>query len=494
LGSKIVIIFGAEDFMKQRLYRMEYLFLFFIFFSYLSFAGDLKKKSEAVTSIEKHKAELITLSDQIWAFAETALRETKSSKLLADYAEQQGFKVERGVAGMPTAFVATYGEGKPIIGILGEFDALPGISQKASPVKDPYEAGAAGHGCGHNLFGAGSLGAAVAIKELIAAGKLKGTIRFYGTPAEESVGGKIYMARDGLFNDLDVCLAWHPDEKTKADVQSSQALVDFIVEFHGKAAHAAFDPWNGRSAVDGLELFTHGLNMLREHVKPSVRIHYAIQKGGDVPNVIPEYAKIWCWVRDSKRTGVEEVLARVREIAKGAAMMAGVESKLTVQTGDYEMLVNMAGAKLLQANLTWLGPIQYTEEEQTFARAIQRETGVEEKGLNGAIQPLEEPKPDPPGGSTDVADVSWIVPTLHVSVTTAAEGAPWHAWPVVACGGMSIGHKGMLHAAKILAATMVDLFEDAKTREAIQAEFKEKTKGHIYKPYIPDGPPPVPAN
>jgi aminobenzoyl-glutamate utilization protein B len=485
------IFFGAEDFMKRRLYRGTNLFFFFLMFSFLSTAGDLKKKSDAATSIEKHKSELINLSDQIWALAETALKENKSSKLLADYAEQQGFKVERGVAGMPTAFVATYGEGKPTIGILGEFDALPGISQKAASVKEAYETGAAGHGCGHNLFGAGSLGAAIAIKELMAAGKLKGTIRFYGTPAEESVGGKIYMARDGLFNDLDVCLAWHPDEKTKADVQSSQALVDFIVEFHGKAAHAAFDPWNGRSAVDGLELFTHGLNMLREHVKPSVRIHYTIQKGGDVPNVIPEYAKIWCWVRDSKRSGVEEVLSRVREIAKGAAMMAGVESKLTIQTGDYEMLVNMNGAKLLQTNLTWLGPIKYTEEEQNFARAIQRATGIEEKGLNGAVQPLEEPKPDPPGGSTDVADVSWIVPTLHVSVTTAAEGAPWHAWPVVACGGMSIGHKGMLHAAKVLAATMVDLFEDAKTREAIQAEFKEETKGHIYKPYIPDGPPPA---
>jgi len=481
--------------MKRRQYHPTRLFFIFILLSFLpSAAGDLKKKSAAAASIEKHQPELINLSDQIWALAETALKENKSSKLLADYAEQQGFKVERGVAGMPTAFVATYGEGKPIIGILGEFDALPGISQKASPVKEVYEAGAAGHGCGHNLFGAGSLGAALAIKELIAAGKLKGTIRFYGTPAEESVGGKIYMARDGLFNELDVCLAWHPDEKTRADVQSSQALVDFIVEFHGKAAHAAFDPWNGRSAVDGLELFTHGLNMLREHVKPSVRIHYTIQKGGDVPNVIPEYAKIWCWVRDSKRSGVEDVLTRVREIAKGAAMMAGVESKLTIQTGDYEMLVNMAGAKLLQANLTWLGPIQYAEEEQAFARAIQRATDVEEKGLNGAIQPLEEPKPDPPGGSTDVADVSWIVPTMHVSVTTAAEGAPWHAWPVVACGGMSIGHKGMLHAAKVLAATMVDLFEDAKTREVIQAEFKEKTKSHVYKPYIPDGPPPVPAN
>jgi aminobenzoyl-glutamate utilization protein B len=454
---------------------------------------DMKKKNEALATLARRQAEMIELSDRIWAYAETALKETRSSKALADCAERYGFKVERGVAGLPTAFIASFGEGKPIIGVLGEYDALPGISQKAQAEKEAYEAGAPGHGCGHNLFGVASLGAAIAIKELIASGKLQGTIRFYGTPAEESVGGKIYMARAGLFNGLDVCLAWHPDEKTRADVQGSQAMVDFIVEFKGKAAHAAYDPWNGRSAVDGLELFTHGLNMLREHVRPSVRMHYTIVKGGDVPNVVPEYAKIWCWVRDSKRAGVEEVLARVRQIAEGAGMIAGVEAKLTIQTGDYEMLVNMAGARLLHENLMWLGPIQYTAEEQNFARAIQRATGVEEKGLNGAVQPLEEPKPDPPGGSTDVADVSWIVPTLHVSVTTGPEGAPWHAWPVVACAGMSIGHKGMMHAAKTLAATMIDLFENEKTRSAIRSEFEKQTLGHVYKPYIPAGAPPIPT-
>ncbi len=456
------------------------------------FGGDIKKKEEVVASVERHKAELTGLSDQIWAFAETALRETRSSKVLADYAEKQGFEVKRNVSGMPTAFVASYGEGRPLIGILGEFDALPGISQKASTTKEPLEAGAPGHGCGHNLFGAASLGAAVAIKELIAAGKLKGTIRFYGTPAEEDVGGKVYMARDGLFNDLDVCLAWHPDDRTRADTQSSQAIVTFTVEFKGKAAHAAADPWNGRSALAGLEFFTTGLNRMREFVKPSVRMHYTVQKGGDVPNVVPEYARVLVWLRDSKRTGVEELLARVRKIAEGAALMAEVESKLSLAGGDYELLVNMAGARLIHSNLTWLGPIQYTNEEQEFARAIQRTTGVEVRGLNGAIQPLEEPKGEPSGGSTDVADVSWIVPTLHLSVTTAPEGAPWHAWPVVACGGMSIGHKGLAQAAKALATTMVDLFEDAKTREAIQAEFKSQTKGHVYKPYIPEGPPPVP--
>lgn len=460
-------------------------------FSLSATATDVNKKEEAVASIEKRKAEMIKLSDQIWAFAETALREHKSSKALADYAEQQGFKVERGVAGMPTAFIATYGQGQPVIGILGEFDALPGISQKVSPVKEPLEAGAPGHGCGHNLFGVASLGAAIAVKELMAAGKLKGTIRFYGTPAEESVYGKVYMARDGLFKDLDVCLAWHPASETRADVDSTQALVDFIVEFKGKTAHAAFDPWNGRSAADGAEAFTHGVNLLREHIRPTARIHYVVVKSGDVPNVVPEYAKVWCWARDSKRAGVEPILQRLREIADGAGRIAGVESKFTVQTGCYEILVNLAGAKLLQQNLEWLGPIKYTEQEQEFARAIQRATGTEQKGLNGEIKPLETPKPNPPGGSTDVGDVSWVVPTLHLSVTTAPESA-WHAWPVVACGGMSIGHKGMIHAAKTLTATMVDLFEDARQREAIQAEFKEKTKGFVYKPYISDGPPPVP--
>lgn len=472
--------------------RRNVIFLILILFviSSMARAASVKKKQEAAAAVETHKSELISLSDQIWAFAETALRETKSAQALADYAERQGFRVQRGVAAMPTAFVATFGEGRPIIGILGEYDALPGLSQKASPLKEALETGAAGHGCGHNLFGAASLGAALAIKELIASGKLNGTIRFYGTPAEEAVGGKVYMARDGLFNDLDVCLAWHPDTETRADTESSQAVIDFIVEFHGKAAHAAFDPWNGRSAVDGLELFTHSLNMLREHIKPSTRIHYTIVKGGDVPNVIPEYAKLWCWVRDWQRSEVEAVMERVRQMAQGAAMMAGVESKLTVQSGDYELLINMTGAKLLYDNSVTLGPMTYTAEEQEFARALQRASGVAENGLSGVVQPFD--KQEPAGGSTDVGDVSWVVPTLHLSVTTAPLGVPWHAWPVVAAGGMSIGHKGMIYAAKALAATMVDLFDDANTRAAIQAEFKEKTQGHVFKPYIPDGPPPVP--
>lgn len=453
-----------------------------------------RRKQEAVAAVERQRAPMVRMSDDVWRFAETALREHRSAKTLADYAEQQGFRVERGVAEMPTAFMASYGEGRPVIGILGEYDALPGISQKAVPQKEALQAGAPGHGCGHNLFGAASLGAAVAIKEMIAAGKLKGTVRYYGTPAEESIGGKIYMLRAGLIKDSDVVLVWHPSDRTLVDIEGAQANVQFFVEFNGKTAHAAADPWNGRSAVDAMELFTHGVNMLREHVKPTVRMHYALQRGGDVPNVVADYARVWMWVRDSKRAGAEEVYGRVQEIARGAAMMAGVESKVILQSGYSDMNFNVTGLKLMQANLEWLGAISYSAEEEEFARTLQRVTGKEEKGIVSAVEPWKDPLPDPPGGSTDVGDVSWNVPTLHFYLATTPRGIPWHAWPVVASGGMSIGHKGMMQAAKALAATAVDLFEDAALREAIRKEFAEKTKGHEYKPYIPAGPPPVPKD
>ncbi len=480
--------------MKKYLPRAAAALAGLLIVSQLAAGASIKKKEEAVASIERHKTEIIALSDQVWAFAETALLEVRSAEALAAYAEKQGFKVERGIAGLPTAFVASYGEGKPVIGILGEYDALPGLSQKALASKEVLEAGAPGHGCGHNLLGTAALGAALAVKDLMAAGKLKGTIKFYGTPAEEAVGGKIYMVRDGVFKDLDVCLNWHPGDKTQVAVDSSQAIIDFIVEFSGRTAHAAADPWNGRSAVAALEFFTTGLNRMREFVRPTVRMHYSILSGGDVPNVVPAYAKLWCWLRDSKGAGVEHLLARVRKIAEGAALMAESEAKITVQGGDWETLVNMAGAKVVFANLEWLGPVPFTAEEQEFAKEIQRATGVEPKGLDGKVQPWAAPKSDPEGGSTDVGDVSWVVPMLGLSVTTAPLDAPWHAWPTVACSGMSIGHKGLVYAAKVLAATMVDLYEDAKTVQAIQAEFKEKTKGIVYKPFIPDGPPPLPKH
>jgi len=463
--------------------------------SSMALAGEASPaKQAAVAAIDRQQPELTRMSDQIWAFAETALRETQSAALLADYAEAQGFEVERGVAEMPTAFIATYGSGSPVIGIMGEYDALPGISQKAQPKQEALEEGAGGHGCGHNLFGTASLAAAVAIKDLIAAGELDGTIRFYGTPAEEAIGGKLYMIRAGLFDDVDVALAWHPGDEISADTDSSQALADFVVEFRGKTAHAAADPWNGRSALDGVEIFTHGINLMREHVRPTARMHYVVVEGGNVPNVVPDYAKVWCWVRDTEHNGVDDLLERARAIAEGAALATGTESTFTVQSGDYEMLPNFEGAKLVHDNFTWLGPLEFTAEEQAFAKEIQRETGVEPLGLKGEIKPLDL-KPGPPdGGSTDVADVSWNVPTIHLSVTTAAFEAPWHAWPVVAAGGTSIGHKGMNYAAKALASTMVDLYENPEARTAMKKEFEEKTKDFVYKPYIPEGPPPVPAD
>ena len=341
----------------------------------------------------------------------------------------------------------------------------------------PSTPGGAGHGCGHNLLGAAALGAAVAVKQQMATGRLKGTVRFYGCPAEETLVGKLYMARAGVFDDLDVALAWHPGDRTAADTEGTRAQVDIRVDFRGRAAHAASNPWAGRSALDALELFTHGLNLMREHVKPSVRMHYVITQGGKVPNIVPDYAQLWCWVRDSQRGGVDEVLGRLRKVADGAGLMAEVEAKLTVQGGVPEMLVNEAGARLLQANLERLGPVEFTAPEQQFAREVQRACGVEPKGLDGSIQPLRPQPPDPTLGSTDVAAVSWSVPTLNLRVTTVPAGVPGHAWPVVACSGTSMGHRGMIHAAMILAATAVNLFEDEPARQAIRAEFRRKTRG-----------------
>jgi aminobenzoyl-glutamate utilization protein B len=453
-----------------------------------------ENKQEILKSVEKHETKLIEISDAIWANAEIAFQENQSSKLLADYAESNGFKVDRGVAGMPTAFVATYGSGKPVISVLGEFDALPGISQKAEPTKSPLNEGAAGHGCGHNLFGAASLGSAIAIKELMEKGKIKGTIKFLGTPAEEKFFGKLWMAEAGLWDDVDVNMSWHPSAEMKADVQSSLALVDFIVEFHGQAAHASADPWNGRSASDALELYTTGINYYREHIQPTVRIHYHIQDGGQVVNVVPDYSKLWVRVRNTDRKGMMPVYEQVMKMAEGAAIMANVTHEVSLVSGLYEVLVNRRGGEIMQQNLELLGPIKYSETEIAFGKKIQEETGKPQVGMDSEIKPLEATKEHPGGGSTDVGDVSWNVANINLGVTTAPKDTPWHSWAVVACGGMSIGHKGMVYASKALAFTMVDLFENPKMVEEVKAEYKERKGDHKYKAMIPEGPPPISSN
>ena len=456
--------------------------------------GLSENKQAIMASVAKHQKKLIEISDAIWANAELAFQETKSSKILADYAEANGFKVEKNIGGMPTAFVATYGSGEPVISILGEFDALPGISQKAQPTKEPLEAGAGGHGCGHNMFGTASLGAAIAIKELMEAGKISGTVKFMGTPAEEKFFGKLWMIEAGAWDGVDVNISWHPSANTEADVQSSLALVDFMVEFYGQAAHAAADPWNGRSASDALELYTQGINYYREHVKPTVRMHYHIQDGGQVVNVVPDYSRLWVRVRNSDRAGMMPVYEQVMKMAEGAAIMANVEYKVSLISGIHEVLVNRTGGAIMQKNLELLGPIEYTQEEIAFGKKIQEMTGKPQVGMDSKISPLLETRENPGGGSTDVGDVSWNVANINLGVTVAPKGTPWHSWAVVACGGMSIGHKGMLQATRAMAMTMVDLFEDPEKVEAVKAEFVERKGDYEYKALIPDGPPPIGQN
>ncbi len=299
------------------------------------------------------------------------------------------------------------------------------------------------------------------------------------------------MVREGLWDDVDVNLSWHPADHIEADVQSSLSLVDFIVEFYGQAAHASADPWNGRSAADGLELYTTGINYYREHVRPTTRMHYHIQDGGQVVNVVPDYARLWVRVRDPKRSEMTRVYERVKEMAKGAAIMADVDYKISLVSGIYEVLVNRTGGEAMQKNLELLGPISYTEEEVAYGKKIQEATGKPQVGMDSEIRPLEETQESPGGGSTDVGDVSWNVPNINLSVTTAPKDTPWHSWAVVACGGMSIGHKGMLYAAKALGLTMVDLYKDPKLVDKIKKEYRERKGDVTYEPMIPEGPPPI---
>jgi aminobenzoyl-glutamate utilization protein B len=445
-------------------------------------------KNEIQQSIDKQKTNLIKTSDAIWEFAETSLVEFESSKVLMDYARKNGFDVKPGVAGIKTAFTASYGQGRPIIGILGEFDANAGISQKLQPKKESRVPGAAGHGCGHNLFGTASLGAAVAIKEQIEKGNIKGTVIFYGTPAEETIFAKVWMVREGLFDNLDVCMDWHPGDNIESGTQSSKSLVDFRVKFYGNSSHASSDPWNGVSAVDALELYANGLNYYREHIKPTSRIHYQIEKAGDVVNVVPDYAQIWTRLRENDRANVDVLYERALKIAKGAALMTGTKYETKLISGIYEIQVNRTGANIMHDNLKLLGEIEYSESEIKYANTILRETGKPEKGIDGKVYPLQETMPAQ-GGSTDVGDVSQVVPVIRMSATTASSGGPWHSWAVVACTGMSIGHKGMIYASKALAMTMADLYESPKLIEDVKRDFRENRKYDKYDPRILPGPP-----
>ena len=445
-------------------------------------------KNEIKSSVENQRNALIKVSDAIWEAAETSLEEFESSKLLKDYARQNGFEITENVANIPTAFMAKYGSGKPVIGILGEFDANAGISQKRQPTKEARIDGGAGHGCGHNLFGTASLGAAIAIKEQIEKGSLKGTVIFYGTPAEETIFAKVWMVRAGVFDQLDVCMDWHPGDTVISGTETSKALVDFRVMFNGETSHASADPWNGRSAVDALELYTTGLNYYREHILPTSRIHYQIEKAGNVVNVVPDKAQIWTRLRENSVEKVDIMYERALDIAKAAALMTGTTYETKLISGIYEILVNRTGAEIMQKNLEALGEISYTAKEVEYANTILKEAGKPQIGIDGKVKPLQETLPAQ-GGSTDVGDVSQVVPTIRMSATVAAKNGPWHSWAVVACTGMSIGHKGMIYAAKALSMTMADLYKNPKLIEAVKEDYKINKKPAPYKPRILPGPP-----
>ena len=443
-------------------------------------------KRAAIQWVDSNRDLLASLNDRVWSFAELALQEFKSSALLAKELERNGFKVTRGVSDMPTAFVAESGSGRPIIGILAEYDALPTLSQKAVSTKETVRAGEPGHGCGHSVFGTGSVGAALALKHVMQVQGIPGTIRLYGTPAEENYSGKTYMARDGWFDDLDVALHWHPGSLTKVGLGSSNAMNGVQIEFYGKTAHAAGSPWSGQSALDAVELLNIAMNYLREHMKITARVHYVTTHGGGAANVVPEYARVWYMVRDKERQGVDYLHERLLECARAAAMMTRTTFKVTILEGVWNMLINESGSKVMYRNLLLMGPPPFGEAEQNFARAIQKGLGLEEKGMSSQIEPLRRPATFTGSGSTDVSDVSWITPTIGLGVALAPLGTPGHHWSTVACGGMSIGHKSLVVAAKTLAATALDLLQKPALLEEVQAEWKESTQGIQYKSAIPE--------
>ncbi len=453
-------------------------------------------KKEAIEWVGLNKNMLDKISLEIWNHPEIAFAEYKSSKLLSDKLRENGFKIESPVGDEPTAFVATYGSGKPVIGILAEYDALPGLSQKAYVTqKEPLIAGAAGQGCGHNLFGAAGVGAALAAKSVMAKHNLKGTIKLFGCPAEEVLAGKVYMAKAGVFDGLDVCFDWHPGDRNLVSFNTGLALNNFLVTFHGKTAHAAGDPWDGRSALDGVELMDVGVNFLREHVKPEARMHYVIKDGGKAPNVVPDYAQVWYFVRDVDRKSVDQLYQRVLKIAQGAATMTETTYDVNLITGVYNLLRNDALSETLDKNLKLVGTPQFTQEEQTFAKELQKTLGKEQDGLSTKIEKYTDTISDEPigGGSTDVGDVSWIVPVASLRIACWPRHTPGHSWGAVTCTGSSIGLKGMAVTSKVIAASVIDVLMDPSIAERAQTEFKEKTKGFVYKSAIPkEQKPPLP--
>lgn len=463
--------------------------------------------AELFETIESERERLEELTQEIWETPELGLHETESAAVLVETLEDEGFDVETGVGGMPTAFVAEYGEGGPRVGILGEYDALPGLSQDRTTDRKPIEAGGPGHGCGHNLYGVGAVGAAIGVARAIDRGDVDGTIVCYGCPAEETLIGKTYMARAGVFDDLDAALTWHPGDVTRPWTSSSNAMNSIMFNFEGTAAHAAGSPESGRSAADAVQLLNIGVEHMREHMIDDARIHYTVTNGGQAPNVVPADASVWYYVRAPTRDDVDRLTEWVRDIANGAAVMAGVDVNERFLTGCYDYLANEPVTDALWENLDELGRVGYDSEDEAFAAELQETISEENRQAQLGRYPTElreriedevlfdEPVPaiddgDRLNGSTEVGDVSWITPTAQIWVAAWPVGTPGHTWQIVAANG-DYARKAAVYAAKAMGGAAADLMNDPERLERAREEFEAATGGREYEtPLPPEAEPP----
>jgi aminobenzoyl-glutamate utilization protein B len=444
-------------------------------------------KSQVTKELDGKYSQYRDIALHIWNFAELGYKETQSSALLRKTLTENGFEVKPSVAGIPTSFVATYGSGKPIIAILAEYDALPGLAQEAVPERKAIEGKPGGHGCGHHLFGTASVAAGIEIKKLLESKKLVGTIRVYGTPAEEGGSGKVYMVREGLFSDVDAVIHWHPGSENAVTMMSALANKSAKFRFYGLSAHAAASPDKGRSALDAVESMNYMVNMMREHVPQETRIHYVITDGGKAPNVIPDYAEVYYYVRHPKREIVVPVFDRVVNAAKGAALGTDTKVEFEIIGGTHDLLINRTLAEVMQKNLDKVGGVTYTDQEVEFGKKIQSSYNFTVPAIEnaGKVVPLKIEK-DAGGGSTDVGDVSYAVPTVGLRSATWIPGTPAHSWQAVACGGTEIGTKGMMVAAKTMALTAIDLFKDTAILSRAKEEFTRDVGEYKYRALLGD--------
>ncbi len=447
------------------------------------FVGSARaEKPDVVKSVVSRESETWTIARQIWEFAEPGYQEVRSSKLLADRLEKSGFRVERGVAEIPTAFVASFGKGEPVIGILGEFDALPGISQQDVPERLPREGTGYGHACGHHLFGAASMSAAIAVAEQMRAGQLAGTVKFYGCPAEEGGSGKAFLVRAGLFDACAAVLHWHPSSRNTAGDASCLSRIAVKFRFKGNAAHAAGAPEQGRSALDAVELTAHASELLREHTPDLTRIHHVITSGGEAPNVVPEFAEMFYYIRHPQAEVVRELYPRLLKCAQAGALATDAKLEVIELGGTMEILPNETLAEIALKNLRELCDLKYTDDDQQFALRIQ--ATLSKPAPLASITEVRDSSGEVSKGSTDVGDVSWVVPTAGFTTACYVPGTPAHSWQAVAAGGRSIGRQGMNLAARVLAATAWDLFQQPETLAAAKEERIRRLAGREYVPLI----------